>query len=225
MYWPRFLANPQPLIAECLDLGVRAERLASAQTAQIAHIPQPEHVVSSKHNLKSQESFIPLKLPQACEYFPQYGEPGHVLMYLRGNRNIPPIAWSIVDELVSHVPVIAELAASKGKPLNWKMTLNLYKVTQTETQNQIGGFPFHVDIPSNGAVTMILSLRKGARLEMQKGQSEEADFALEIEPNSLLIFSGESRYEWRHRVMPSPVMEKDSQVGDVARISVVFGAQ
>jgi hypothetical protein len=73
---------------------------------------------------------------------------------------------------------------------------------------------------------MILSLRKGAKLEMQKASnnSDVADFALELEPNSLLLFSEESRFDWRHRVMPTAGIE-NVQVGEVARISVVFGVQ
>jgi hypothetical protein len=166
-YWPRFIAQPDPLIRECLALGEQCEALARAETARVANIPQPSHVVSAKHNLKTQEAYVPLQIPRGslvvsakhnlktqeayvplgeeaegpplrCEYFARYGEDGHALLYLRGNQNIPPVAWKLVEELAANVPAVTSLGKSQ---LNWKMTLNLYKMT---AQKCISGFPFHV---------------------------------------------------------------------------------
>lgn len=45
---------------------------------------------------------------------------------------------------------------------------------------------------------------------------------IEMENRSLLVLSGESRYNWRHRVLP---IQETSRTTLIQRISVVLGVQ
>ena len=63
-------------------------------------------VQSSQHNLKSEETYVALQVPDVtaastkhvpllrCEHFAKYGEKGHELSYFRGNANIPCAIWT-----------------------------------------------------------------------------------------------------------------------------------
>jgi hypothetical protein len=80
---------------------------------------------------------------------------GHSLAYLRNNRNIPSfVKESIVSKLLADNELIMCLQKEAKKELNWKMTLNMYYFTKASEQEQeqmlLAGFPFHMDIPSNG---------------------------------------------------------------------------
>lgn len=54
------------------------------------NIPQPKEIKSHKHNLNSDEKYIPLSINENnnirnFEYFQKYGDEGHELVYFRGN--------------------------------------------------------------------------------------------------------------------------------------------
>lgn len=106
--------------------------------------------------------------------------------------------------------------AAPGADLTWKLTANFYR----RTNGAVAGFPFHVDIPTNGVVTMILNVQRAARFEIAKGDACEA---LDMPVGALLILSGESRYEWMHRVLPSA--EPGAGGHAVERVSLVLGYQ
>jgi hypothetical protein len=234
VYLKQFISPAQSLslTQACLALNRRCNAVAAEKgTSAAAFIPQPMHVRSSHHNLRSEESYVPLVIKDdvgeaalRCEHFARYGEEGHELTYFRGTANIPASIGNAVIPLVQEkVAPVKDLLQAK-KDLNWKLTLNIYKVQTLQLEPTLAGFPFHVDIPSNGVITMILSLIQGAQIQLVKDDKEDDVRSLFMEPDSLLVLSGESRYRWRHRVLPS-VSSHSGAHGEVGRISVVLGCQ
>lgn len=229
-YLPSFLSPPlhSEVLQHCITLNRLADTQARGTEASSTEIPQPKHVESSEHNLSTRESFARVFLSDGnrklrAEHFVRYGEQGHELTYLRGNDNIPAFVKELLLPTILTVPCVAELSNSVGnRTLNWKMTLNIYR----EHGAALAGFPFHVDIPSNGAVTMILSLMAGARMELvHESDTKNADVrVVDMEPSSLLVLSGEARYNWRHRVLPTNVANKVAQ-NEIGRVSLVLGCQ
>ena len=211
------------LTQKTLDLHLRLEEAATLQSPKMATIPQPEFVRSEQHNLQTEEYYARVELPRAassgtlrCEYFPRYGEEGHSLGYIRGNSNIPDfIAGDVLTSVRNTIDDLG-LADSEQK-LTWKLTLNFYK----NIGGTIAGFPFHVDIPANGIVTMILNVQREALFQIAKREVSE-DIVLPV--GALLILSGESRYEWKHRVLPTEGV-KPLSPNIVDRVSLVLGFQ
>lgn len=184
-----------------------------------ANIPQPEFVTSERHNLSTEEKYISIKVVEStekklsCEYFPAYGEKGHSLAYFRGNKNIPGYVNIIIPKIEK---VIDELNINQSTtPLQWRLTMNFYK----HTEGVVAGFPFHVDIPANGVSTMILNIHNKAVFQIKR---DDVIKEVELPIGSLLILSGESRYEWKHRVLPSAI-DSTKITEDIQRISLVLG--
>ena len=210
------------LVRESLTLHAQLEAVASAGKAEKAHIPQPEFVRSSRHNLASEEFYTRVVLAASdhrnlsCEFFPKYGEERHSLCYFRGNANLPDF---VRDELLATIHELMEETglADAGGELMWKLTMNFYK----SVDGTIAGFPFHVDIPANGVVTMILNVQREVLFQIAKG---EAITDIQLPVGTLLVLSGESRYEWKHRVRPMASRDPAS-AGGVERVSLVLGFQ
>jgi hypothetical protein len=208
------------LVGRSLELHTRLEAAVSqSATVETAHIPQPEFVRSAKHNLASEEFYTRVVLVEAnarelrCEYFPHYGEDGHALCYFRGNANLPDFA----HELLPTIRTTIERAglADPGRELTWRLTMNFYE----SVEGTVAGFPFHVDIPANGVVTMILNIHKEALFQIAR----EVVVDVPLPVGSLLVLSGESRYQWKHRVLP--MASRALIPGGVERISLVLGFQ
>lgn len=186
-----------------------------------AQIPQPAFVRSANHNLASEEYFARAKLIESaertlrCEYFPHYGEDGHALAYFRGNANLPSFLRAALVEQIRTSLAAVGLSPAKAE-LIWKLTMNFYR----EVGGTVAGFPFHVDIPANGVVTMILNVHQAALFQIAK-DDRLIDIPLAI--GSLLVLSGESRYDWKHRVVPMPA--RGGARHGVERISLVLGYQ
>lgn len=184
-----------------------------------ANIPQPEFVTSEHHNLSTEEKYISIKVKEStekilsCEYFPTYGEKGHALAYFRGNKNIPSYVNTIIPAIEK---IIDKLKINESTtPLQWRLTMNFYK----NVEGVVAGFPFHVDIPANGVSTMILNIHNKAVFQIKK---DDVTKEIELPVGALLILSGESRYEWKHRVLPSTI--DTTQINeDIQRISLVLG--
>lgn len=213
----------EALLRRSLDFYDRLEAATTrAGELTTAHIPQPEYVRSAEHNLPSEERFARVVLEESngrklrCEYFPKYGEEGHSLAYCRGNDHLPDF---IRDHWIApiHQLVIAAGLVDPSRNLTWKLTTNFYRTVG----GTIAGFPFHVDIPANGVVTMILNVHREALFQITRGEVI-ADIQMAV--GSLLILSGESRYEWKHRVLPM-VASGDAEVGKIERVSLVLGFQ
>jgi hypothetical protein len=186
---------------ECSQLVDRSMALCQELEATIsesskiekAHLPQPEFVRSAKHNLASEEFYTRIRLAQSNqrivsgEYFPKYGEDGHALCYFRGTSNLPDFVYEDLLDRIGH-SIQKEAFVQEGQELTWKLTMNFYK----NVGGTIAGFPFHVDIPANGVVTMILNIQREVLFQIAK-----EDFVQDIELpiGSILLLSGESRYE------------------------------
>jgi hypothetical protein len=198
------------------------EQISPAAQLQKAHIPQPAFVRSEKHNLQSEEHYTRVTLlegeerPIRCEYFPRYGEDGHALAYFQGNANLPDFARG---ELLAGIrrQVEQDGLITPGQALKWKLTMNFYKAAG----GRVAGFPFHVDIPSNGVVTMILNVHQPALFQIAKGDVIK-DIKLTI--GCVLLLSGESRHEWKHRVLPRG-LDAPASPDELKRVSLVLGYQ
>lgn len=231
-------AESAALVRDALALHARLEDAAArAGTAEKAHIPQPEFVRSAKHNLATEEFYTRVTLTEAggrvlgCEYFPKYGEDGHALGYFRGTANLPDF---VRDRLLAPIRGLMTDTglADPAADLTWKLTMNFYR----NVGGTVAGFPFHVDIPANGVVTMILNVQREAMFQIVPARpnvSQAMTFGLgengpptdiPLPVGGLLVLSGESRYEWKHRVLPS-ASTGPTPPGAVERVSLVLGFQ
>ncbi len=105
--------------------------------------------------------------------------------------------------------------ATADRELTWKLTMNFYK----NIDGTVAGFPFHVDLPANGIVTMILNVQREVLFQIAK---DEVVTDIHLPVGSLLVLSGESRYEWKHRVLPM-ASSGTASAGGVERVSLVLG--
>jgi hypothetical protein len=211
------------LVRRSLELYERLRTFVALSTeVETAHIPQPEFVRSTLHNLASEEHYTRVVLEEAnerpirCEYFPRYGEEGHALCYFRGNENLPDC---IREGVLGPIQTAMEAArlVPPDRALAWKLTMNFYH----NVGGTVAGFPFHVDIPANGVVTMILNVHNEALFQIARDEAVQ-DVALPV--GSLLVLSGESRYLWKHRVVPM-LSAGTTPLGEVERVSLVLGFQ
>jgi hypothetical protein len=237
--YPRHFAPEHcaSLLRASLDVFDRLETAAAgadAGTAERARIPQPDFVRSTKHNLPSEEYYTRVALTESggravnCEYFPRYGEDGHALCYFRGNANLPDF---VTDGVLGPVRGLVERdgLAAPGQDLTWKLTMNFYR----NVGGTVAGFPFHVDIPANGVVTMIMNIQREALFQIAKGESGggsgdgggDAVTDIDLPVGCLLILSGESRYRWKHRVLPMAAGGASAAPNGVERVSLVLGFQ
>lgn len=218
--FPQYFSSSQRqnIVQGALALYESLKLIDSAELS--AQIPQPDFVVSQKHNLTSREQYTRVQLSDRSgnelrgEYFPKYGEAGHSLCYLRGNDNLPDFAREILPQLNS--TMVASKLSRRDDELKWKLTVNYYLALA----GRVAGFPFHVDIPANGVVTMILNVHSTAQFEITNGTVTEQ---LSLTPGMLLVLSGDSRYQWKHRVLPKDCPTLDN--AELERISLVLGFQ
>jgi hypothetical protein len=212
----------QSIVNDTLILYTQLEQsLDSNQTNEVSEFARPKFVRSAAHNLASEEHFVRVILPDgpdrqlSCEYFPRYGEAGHGLAYFHGQQNIPTtIAAKTLDEVRRKMEDIG--LVSREQELLWKLTVNFYK----NVAGTIAGFPFHVDIPSNGVVTMILNVQREVLFQITDGTTV---VDIQIPIGCLLVLSGASRYEWKHRVVP--MKSQCASEGEIERVSLVLGFQ
>ena len=222
--YPEYFSTSQcqTLVGDSLTLYTRLEEAtAKINKSEKIHIPQPEFVRSAKHNLASEEFYTRIQLMEAnerslsCKYFPKYGEDGHSLCYFRGQANLPDFVRTWLLDLIHNSMLEAELIQGEQE-LTWKLTMNFYK----NVGGTVAGFPFHVDIPANGVVTMILNIQRSVLFQIAK---DEFVTDINLPVGSLLVLSGESRYQWKHRVLPMASVAAAS--GEVERLSLVLGFQ
>lgn len=212
------------LVTSSLELYQAIEAAYDPRQLKVAHIPQPEFVSQAPDSLKAQESFSRVMLELegqqlGCEYFPAYGERGHALAYFRGHASLPRfiqlhaqqalLRWLIAHELVATAP--------DDRALSWRMTLNVYQ----RLDDQIAGFPFHVDIPANGTITAIMNIHREALFQIVEPE-QDTPTEITLPVGSVLVLSGPSRYEWSHRVLP---IRSQGPSGEVARVSLVLGVR
>lgn len=195
-----------------------------------AHVPQPKLQTSQQHNLSSEEKFMSVSVNGLNgEFFAEYGEPGHSLLYLRGNKNIPPWHRTYLLPALESLPEVEEaISQRRGRQQqqdawDWRQTVNVYTQNDGRGGGERAGFGWHVDIPANGLITMILTLQATGTLELRpvdaklQGKEDGGDdvASVELTEGSLLVLSGEARWDWAHRIVPS--------LDGGERVSVVFG--
>lgn len=185
---------------------------------QIAKVPQPEMVLTEEGGLEEMRPFWRVQASfeerqMRCEWFPSYGGEGHDLLYFRGNENLPSFLAPFLPDIIECLNTHA--LTDTPDELQWRCTLNVYK----SSQGAVSGFPFHVDIPANGTVTMILNLLRAATFQIAQGPKL---VSLSLPVGALVLLSGESRYQWKHRVIP---MDAHQGRGEIERMSVVLGVQ
>lgn len=218
LFFPEFL---EPSAALALTDGAREwmerlERERQAAEGPAMRIP----IVQMQTAAHSEELFWQFPVDQAggkCEFFPRYGEEGHSLAYFRGQRNLPKFVAKDVLPSILDV-MIREQSGVDGEPLTaesdigWRFTINRYQTSN----GKLPGFPFHTDVETNGDVTMILNVQREAVFEIT---DNVRSVRMELPVGSLLILSGESRWQWQHRV-------KDSIEDEATeRISLVLGCR
>lgn len=172
------------------------------------------------YNSLSQEKFIRLNITDTnekelnSEYFPHYGEEGHTLAYFRGIENIPLFTKNILPDVKLLIDK-NNIGINNTKD-SWRLAMNFYE----NISGVVSGFPFHVDIPANGVVTMIMNIHRAAMFQITNG-SDIFDIRLPI--GALLLLSGESRYKWKHRILPSK--SESNTPNSIERVSLVLGVK
>lgn len=202
-------AGYRQLVRKSIALDYKLHRAAQAAIAENGRT-----YLSRQHNLPTQEHFKRLRIDKSeCQYFERYGEEGHRLTYFIGNKNLP----DFIRPLVQAVDTLPEVMTYCGE-LERNFTFNTYRAVNTTR----AGFDFHVDTPSNGEITTIYTLLSEAVLEMRVKGQKLPSFSCVLEPNSLLLLSGDARWLWEHRVL---TQEAPNQHSDIQRISLVYGCK
>ncbi len=177
--------------------------------------------ISKNHNLPEERTYRLLKWKEDGQilnpqYFESYGEVGHSLAYFRSQPGIPPV---ITTELVPRIQELGPVRSLKLKePLAWNFTFNVYRPSHSNPDT-VAAFPFHVDIPENGEFTSITNVKGEARFEIKR--EDGPSFEFHLTPGSLLLLTGEARWDWKHRILPMPIQDCKSSI---QRISMVLGA-
>ncbi|MCD9458790.1 hypothetical protein [Marinibactrum halimedae] len=218
-FFPEFLSasDCQAMLDGALCIHKRLKNAVSSLTQRV-DIPQPQLVQNDKDGLNQQKTFSRYTLPDhpksiQCEVFSNYGGEGHQLVYCRGNENLPCFIEIQLPKVIEQLQALNLVTENLSSP-SWRFTMNFYH----HHKGQVAGFPFHVDIPANGVVTMIMNIQREATFEITNGQCTEA---IHLPVGALLLLSGESRYQWKHRVLPTRSTEnKESKI---ERVSLVLG--
>ena len=106
--------------------------------------------------------------------------------------------------------------------LELKITDDSYKFNQCIINNYTPGqgISAHVDIKSYGDVIGCFTLGSGTTMVFEKGDEK---YEIYVEPNSLYIMSGDSRYKWKHSM---PARKSDvvngKKIPRDRRVSVTF---
>jgi len=229
------LQTQKDLLKESLDIhAVVVENAKGKQSKKVQSYLSKQHNLSSDEHYKLLHLSFPDNVNLDCQYFEEYGEDGHQLIYFIQNKNIPQFIKSkLISEMekLDEVKNVQEMKAKKSpnsQGLNWNFTFNVYGKRNTNP-NLIAGFPFHIDVASNGEVTAIFTLISGATLEMRKKGEIEASHSIQLTPGSLFLLSGESRWDWEHRVVPKTLEESEGLAvtgknnEEISRISLVLG--
>lgn len=240
---PKFLYRMEQ--ARVLDQALKVFHDVTTVAKDAKKVPAKTYL-SQQHNLDSHEFYQNCTITdvgfkeKTGQHFKKYGEDGHTLTYFIGNQNIPYYIGisliPLIEELEEVKALKAEHAKEKDPTLGWRLTLNTY----SESEEQPGfrpGFPFHIDTPTNGRITSIVTLISPARIEMKKKEENLPSYSLVLKPGSLLLLSGESRWNWQHRVLQENIEPATNRYRadiitpefevyrKIKRVSLVLGCQ
>lgn len=153
-----------------------------------------------------------------AQNFVDYGGSGHELTYFINNQNVPSfIHEELITRLNQMVPV-QTLASQSETPLDWRLTFNIYK----EKSSKQAGFDWHKDIATNGEITSITTIFGNATFQIHpEEKASYSAISLPLIPRSIVLLSGDSRWKWKHRVLP----QETSAISDIGRISLVLGCR
>ena len=247
--YPDFLSEAEGAIA-----ATAARRLSQSAAAAAKGMVGS---TSRNHNVNQREEYVRVTLQDdddaasslPAEHFSSYGE-GHNLTYFRGH--LPRFGLDLPSRLAA-LPEVREdaaLASARaardvaGSPLKWRVTLNRYAARRGGGAASRAGFPWHVDLHANGAVSCILGLGDaGGELEFAEGRGENglqyddseprtADHGagvgedaravvarVQVPPRGLLVLAGPARWDFLHRVVRAEGADAERE-----RLSLVYGA-
>lgn len=157
----------------------------------------------------------------SLQYFDhRYGSPLHDLAYFVTKQSIPRFAADLLPSIVADDAVGPWLTRQRLSvdSLLCKLTVNSYQPPGLSSAAS-PFFPWHVDIPSNGQLTAIVSLGEPAEMAM-RGPPYDDDpsqhLRLRQEHGSLLVLADEARWRSQHRV-------DIARAASSPRFSLVFG--
>lgn len=221
------------------DLRSNAVNLYKTLSKYFAKAKETQQVPheSLKHNLTSKEFYYVLRIDEPsigkinCQYFNEYGEKGHRLTYFIDNKNLPKFLTESLIPQVKQLPEV--LAISENKPLNWNFTFNTYAIKNSATPT-LAGFDFHTDIKSNGVATMIYSIGSASKFQIRPPSHPPEDIqtplvseTVSLLDNSLVLLTEQSRWTYKHRVIPVKAKSSQSLVPNeaesIGRMSIVLG--
>lgn len=181
--------------------------------------------ISQYHNLKSEEKYRLVRVEEEggrklhAQLFDKYGGAGHQLTYFIGNDNLPKFVNDLLIPRILTIPRVAEL----GNPLVWNFTLNTYGAADN---NQMAGFEYHKDIPSNGDISLIYSLGATSVFHIRHPEQKEQVAKISLVSNSLVVLSNEARWDFEHSVVPVRMQKGMASITpEIRRISLVLGVR
>lgn len=252
---------PLRRVRRAIARAIEGKDAAGGADSGVERATVPQSIRSEEHNLAEERTYRSLLLPglarsrkenvaaaAQCEHFSAYGGEGHDLTYFRKNRNIPTVIYD--NALAPHIATLEEVAEAADtagtavRGLEWRMTLNAYRPV-TESAAPVSLFPWHIDIAQNGHLTAILTLGRPGCIQYAASAeyldqhpdtpdlpTESNPLTIDLDPGSILVSSGDSRWHFLHRVIPSQQpLDADPPhaiVGDpdgAQRYSLVFGCQ
>mmetsp|Transcript_29159 Transcript_29159/g.34364 ORF Transcript_29159/g.34364 Transcript_29159/m.34364 type:complete len:252 (-) Transcript_29159:77-832(-) len=233
LYNANFL-NQSNCLALYKDAKILQEKISLNQQGAKSHL-------SKGHNLPFERSYKLIRFKDTdsryvnAQVFSDYGSIGHDLTYFMNNENIPSFVQNLVSKisLISHVKQLSQEKESRGKEtttvpqnrnlnsLNWRFTFNVYR---DDDACQQAGFDWHKDIAANGDITSITTVHGSAIFQIRpEGERSHMlpTYSIPLSPGSLILLSGESRWNWEHRVLPQDC----SLSGHTGRLSLVLGCR
>eukprot|EP00933_Yihiella_yeosuensis_P051809 TRINITY_DN49782_c0_g1_i1.p1 TRINITY_DN49782_c0_g1~~TRINITY_DN49782_c0_g1_i1.p1 ORF type:complete len:266 (-),score=41.66 TRINITY_DN49782_c0_g1_i1:400-1197(-) len=219
VYQPRCLEGHA-----CQALASQARELdAKIRT----HRQGAESHTSKAHNLPFEKLYklirfedVPGRILNA-QSFVDYGSDGHDLTYFINNENIPSFIHEELVSRISQMSAVKDLRSTMDTSPKWRFTLNVYR----KISSQQAGFGWHKDIATNGDITSITTIFGSAVFQIRPEGKDDCTTICSIPliPGSIVLLSGDSRWKWEHRILPSETSTVQSQ--DVGRISLVLGCR
>jgi len=194
-----------------LKKALRDQRLMKKYIAE----RQPPMSTMKVHQFNL-ESYSPVKLVddeghgRSAQTYPVYIEPGRTLALFVGYDNVPIYVWNLLRDMKSDIEEMKTMKVLDE--LMWRLTMNFYDMTKEDIVP-----PFHREVEENGIITTILALENPSTVEMIKGGYTKDGFPkdskykiekIELDPMSMLVMTGEARWEWLYRVLPAQQVER-----------------
>jgi hypothetical protein len=168
----------------------------------------------------------------AADVFFNYGDRDHLLVYFTDAMRFPRMFDSLVEK-------VATLRDIDPIALHHRLTVNYYlQHIIAGGKVERPGFEYHTDLWANGDSTHIIASEAGEMqlikapervngipdpATLQKWIQEQEPVSLLVNPGDLVSLTGESRFDWLHRVVPAMEPEIQDPLTPRSRISWVLG--